>query len=295
MIIFDTKVKVEVDLHYLGNVKRSRETTPKWYEHYIHLMNERFPGAQIYLDANKTVTPVTVGTKERTPISDVLYFKNEGISLLDLYQHYYNTTTEYTQAIKNSQENLARLGYFAEKDAPRIYENLHPIFPRMIQLWTQKGYPKLAILIVIAVVTSYSQRFTEIRKSDEHSSRFEDMLESYLNLMRMNNSACVNDTHGIGERLRALCDAYMEKDVDEYSLFRMEDIMKSLTDLIHEHFENYIITQHVDTYRSKFNQTLVWKLTGSDDQVQHKNIFPLVVYSTGNVKRVALYIPVGVN
>lgn len=293
IILFDSRIKVEIDLHYLGNVKRSREATPKWFNYYIGLLNRAFPDTKIFLDHKHDAIPVVISTKERTPISDVLFFKNEKISLLELYQNYYNTTTEYTQAITNSQDALSRLGYF-DKNSPKIHENLHPIFPRMLQIWTEKGYPKLAFLIVIAVVTSYNHKYTEIKKNDEQTSRFEDLLEHYLDLVAKSDFTFQNDVYGIGDRLKKLCEAYMTKE-DTYMKYRFQDIMKSLLEIIHEHFDNYIISLHMDSYRSKFNQNMVWKLsgTGNEEQAMPKNIFPLVVYSTGRTKKVALYIPVG--
>jgi len=293
IILFDSNIKVEIDLHYLGNVKRSREATPKWYLYYIGLLNGVFHKTKVFLNHKHDAVPVIISTKERIPIADVLYFRNEKISLLELYQNFYNTTTEYTQAITNSQDTLSRLGYF-DKNPPMIHENLHPIFPKMLQLWTDKGYPKLAFLIVIAVVTSYSHKYTEIKKSDEQTSRFENMLEHYIDLMTKSDFTFQNDVYGIGDRLKKLCEAYMTKE-DTYMKYRFQDIMKSLLEIIHENFDNYIITLHADSYRSKFNQNLVWKLsgTGSEEQAMPKNIFPLVVYSTGRTKKVALYIPVG--
>jgi len=295
MIIFDTRIKVEVDQHYLGNIRRTRESTPKWYMYFYKLLSQKYPSSKIIIENTPRNQPVIIGTKERSPMSDVLYFKMNGISLLELYQKFYNTTTEYTQMIQNSQDNLSRLGYF-EKNAPMIKENLHPIFPRMLQLWVEKGYPKFAFLIVIAVVTSHSQKYNEIHKSDEQLSCFEEILGYYLELISKSDYTFQNDVYGIGDRLRRLCNAYMTNE-DKYARYELVDIMKSLVELIHEHFEYGIITQYADSYRSKYNQNLIWKLGGMvmDDKVPPKNIFPLVVSSSGRTKNVLLYIPVEVN
>lgn len=294
VIIFDTRVKVEVDLHYLGNVKRSREASSNWYMYNVGLLTKKYQRTKIFLDKTEDRLPIINGTKERSPIYDVYMFKRNNISLLELYKHYYNTSTEYTQAISSSQDTLSRLGYLDDR-SPEVRENLHPILSKMMELWVERGYPKHAFLIVIAVITSYNYKYTEIKKTDDQSSRFEDMLEHYLTLMRKSDYTFQNDSYGIGNRLKALCETYMVKGEDEYHKYQIEDIMKSLVELINERFDNYIISLHMDSYRSKYNQNLVWKLSGSSDQVQPKNIFPLVVYSNGRTKRVALYIPVSVN
>lgn len=286
-IIFDTRIKVEVDLHFYGNVRRLRASNPEWYTHYCKVFKRKYPEAQLYVDRQVNYFGVTRGVKERNPISDVLYFKYKGVDLYQLYEHYYNSTTEFTYNIRAQQDILAKLNYFSE-NPPYIIPSTHPVLGRLRQIWLDKKYPPFAILIVFAIIGSYTTRHTEITDSDDkQSNRFRSTLNYFLDLMRTYNNVFPNDTLGISENLRVLCKKYQIVD-DDYGFFEMSDIMKSLNEIIKESFDSYIIHLKGDTtYRSKFNSNMIWQLSSNETPSQ---VFPIIVYTTERKKKVELYI-----
>jgi hypothetical protein len=304
-ILIDTRVKIQSNLHYGGNIPIPKRINNDYFYDRVGQIKEL---TRSNLKINFFFTKsehedriVTRGIYERSPIIDYIKADLSNIDLKSLYEDYHDnhSAATFISLLKSDREVLKDIGYF---ENPSLFKfcpslNLHPVMVAVINKWFELELPKLPILVFVAVTTMFDKKIIETKEHGEKeigtditvTTRYGQEMQSFLTCVTTYGSFVRPEGGRAAEKLKKLINAY-KLDENDMKLFDINQFTRKLVYVISTYFPKMILKKKkYSSYRSSYNEQMNWWIS---ETCNADKIWPITVFTEKLHKHVTLFIPI---